>query len=580
MSLEKKKKLRQKRRGKTERAKSRSGGRGIDRAGLVAALLGTLLYINTWQHGYVLDDFSVIKENWVTQQGTDGIGTIWKTAYRYGYWNSQGSLYRPLTLTLFAIEWEIAPDSPSLPHLINILLYALLAYLLYILLSRLLSGQHPALPLITSLLFVAHPLHTEVVANIKSCDEILSFIFGTAAVLLLLRYLQCSKKKHLLASLFMYACAMFSKEGAITFLAFIPILLWFFTDLKPARNLSLSALYLVPALIYTGIRNAVLGAAINPKAVGVMDNMLTGIKDTADRFATEVYLLGKHLFMAVFPHPLVCDYSIRQIPVQSFQHWEVWLSLFIFIAMITFILMRWKRKDIFAFALAWYIAGMVLYSNTVITIGSHFAERFQFVSSLGFCLFVALLLVRTGRKSENYGKTPHLSRLLLSNKLPFALTALILITYSYATISRNKEWKSDYLLYSHDVKKSPNSARTHYYFGLELMKTKALNAPSEQLKHLGAIYFNSQQFEKALEVYQEALRYNPRYADAYQNMGSTLATLGRTQEAIASFKKGLEYEPNNPYLNKFLGITYQNLGDKQNAEFYLNRARALGARME
>jgi len=254
-----------------------------------------------------------------------------------------------------------------------------------------------------------------------------------------------------------------------------------------------------------------------------------------------------------------------------------------------------------------------------------------------FCLLLATLLSKISGKTNKATNAPSFGSLLKHNKIGFSILAVILVLYSYKTVSRNKNWKSDYVLYSHDVKNSPNSARTHYYFGLELMKTKALLAPSEQLKqayldsaiaefskaasiykqyadaydqlglayyrknnyekaveyynialkynpkkattysNLGAIYFNSKQFEKALQVYKEAIKFNPRYADAYQNMGSTLATLGRIDEAIAAFKNGLQYEPNNPQLNKFLGITYQNMGDKQNADYYLNKARSLRA---
>ena len=80
--------------------------RQVRMMGLIVGVLGAVLYFNTRNHSFVLDDFSVIKSNWVVQNGTDGIGTILKTHYRYGYWNSKGTLYRPLSLVMFALEWE------------------------------------------------------------------------------------------------------------------------------------------------------------------------------------------------------------------------------------------------------------------------------------------------------------------------------------------------------------------------------------------------------------------------------------------------------------------------------------------
>jgi hypothetical protein len=71
-----------------------------------------LLYYNTLQHDYVLDDRSVIKDNFIVKKGYHGITTIWRTHYRYGYGYQIGSLYRPLSLTWFAIRWKLAPDQP------------------------------------------------------------------------------------------------------------------------------------------------------------------------------------------------------------------------------------------------------------------------------------------------------------------------------------------------------------------------------------------------------------------------------------------------------------------------------------
>ncbi len=80
--------------------------------GLWISVIGMLIYGNTLGHQYTLDDFSVIKDNFVTKKGLEGIGTILTTDYRYGYWISGGTLYRPLSLIMFAIEWSFAPDSP------------------------------------------------------------------------------------------------------------------------------------------------------------------------------------------------------------------------------------------------------------------------------------------------------------------------------------------------------------------------------------------------------------------------------------------------------------------------------------
>src|SRR5215217_8346474 len=74
-------------------------------AGIVA-LIAMLQYIQTITYGYVLDDYSAILENKVTQGGFSAISTIFKTTYRFGYPIQGDELYRPFTKSVFAIFWQ------------------------------------------------------------------------------------------------------------------------------------------------------------------------------------------------------------------------------------------------------------------------------------------------------------------------------------------------------------------------------------------------------------------------------------------------------------------------------------------
>ena len=125
--------------------------------GLLFFVFGFLLYANTLNHSYTLDDFSVIKENYVTKQGLQGISTAWNEHYRYGYWNATASLYRPLTLTTFNLDWEIAPDNPGYAHFINVLLYALTGLILFLTLVKVLRKYNPWIPILVTGLFPCTP---------------------------------------------------------------------------------------------------------------------------------------------------------------------------------------------------------------------------------------------------------------------------------------------------------------------------------------------------------------------------------------------------------------------------------------
>jgi len=133
-----------------------------------------LLYANTLNHEYTIDDLIVVKSNELTQKGIDGIPEIFKHSYLYGYDGREDESYRPLTLTTFALEKSFFDAKPSASHFIQVLLYGLCVMVLFKFLMNLFGQERKNLVIIITLLFMLHPIHTEVVANVKSRDELLS----------------------------------------------------------------------------------------------------------------------------------------------------------------------------------------------------------------------------------------------------------------------------------------------------------------------------------------------------------------------------------------------------------------------
>lgn len=265
------------------------------------ALFGFLLYTNTLSHGYVLDDFSQIKENFVTKQGIDGIATQWKTHARYGYRPGPGELYRPFTMSMFSLEWEIAPDNPAFSHFINVLLYALTGAVLFLTLARIWKRFNILFPLLTTLFFMAHPVHVEVVANIKSRDEIVMFLMCILSLNFLWRFLEKENIKWVIGAYLTYLIALFSKENAVTFLAIFPLFIYFFSDKKFITNLKWLAPYVALTLFFILVRSNVVGAFGNPGEVSVLDNFIAGATDSGTKLASSFLILGKYLWTLIVP---------------------------------------------------------------------------------------------------------------------------------------------------------------------------------------------------------------------------------------------------------------------------------------
>ena len=59
--------------------------------------------------------------------------------------------------------------------------------------------------------------------------------------------------------------------------------------------------------------------------------------------------------------------------------------------------------------------------------------------------------------------------------------------------------------------------------------------------------------DDAMVHYEEAIRLQPNYADAYYNRGSVLFAKGRIDEAIADWEKALQMQPNDADVHTSLG---------------------------
>ena len=73
------------------------------------------------------------------------------------------------------------------------------------------------------MLFIAHPLHVEVVANIKGRDELIALLGEAGTLYYSFKYLEKNKFKYLVYSFLCFFLGILSKESVITFLAIFPL---------------------------------------------------------------------------------------------------------------------------------------------------------------------------------------------------------------------------------------------------------------------------------------------------------------------------------------------------------------------
>ena len=95
------------------------------------------------------------------------------------------------------------------------------------------------------------------------------------------------------------------------------------------------------------------------------------------------------------------------------------------------------------------------------------------------------------------------------------------------------------------------------------------------LNNLGVLYERQKEHAQAETALLQSLQVNADDAEAYINLGHVLYEQGRYQTAIERLQEGLKRSPQSPMGHFFLGSSYLKLGDLDSAEPNLKRACAL-----
>ncbi len=536
-----------------------------------------ILYANTLHNGYALDDGIYTNKNDFIIKGFSAFKDIFDKGSLYGFDKTPDTQYRPLTLLSFMAETSIFGLNPHVSHFINVLFYAFTIVLLYFFLQKILKNYNRSIIVAATLLFAFHPIHTEVVANIKSRDEILGFLFGLSSFYFIILHYEQNKVNYYFFSLIAFLAAIFSKENCLTFVFIIPLLLYFFTSLEVKKIAIKTVPYFVLVAFYLIIRNIVLKQLTFSHQIPVMDNALMSAGNGADRIATSFVLMGKYIYMTIVPYPLSWDYSYNQVPIVSLGNIKFLLSFLFCLALVGYMLLVFRKKIIFAFLIALFFISLLLSSNLIVQIASTFGERFLYVPSVSFCIALPVILSGIWKRKINF----------------YAPVICLLIIYTLIVIPRNNDWKNNYNLFSAGVITSPNSARTHLSLAQECgEELKQLPSNEEQQRlynldvgesyralsiynkypeayyNLGELYISSGLKDSALLMFQKAVSIKPDYAQAANNLGVLYAQKSNYNEAIKWFGIALKSDSTLPGLLLNIGSLYQKAGDVDRAAYY------------
>ena len=538
-------------------------------AWIAIAVLAVLASLSGLRNGFALDDVHIIFENHRVHALTEAWRLFGQT-----YWPPEegASLYRPLTMLAFAVQWVVGHGSPLAFHLTNIFLYAAVSVALYRL--ALLLVPRPA-ALVGAALFAVHPVHTEVVANAVGQAELWVALLGIVAIS---RYISARRAGSLspveiatLAVLYFAAC-MFKEHAIVLPALLVAAELTVVGDESSMRDRArrlwpLFAALLVAGCLFVFLRTMVIGRV----ATGGPNVLLLGVPFSTRLFTMlRVFMEWMRLF--VWPANLSADYSSRRIEAATSFDASMVPALLVVFGLVAIAWSLRRSMPVVTFGLLWAGVSLLMPSNLVVVTGNVLAERTLFLPSVGLAICAGVGAVQLWGNMSERGRAPRLA------------TAVLLVALLFGGIARsstrNLAWHDNETLFRQTVLDVPMSYRAHWMLaeyltdagqtteGLdEMMLAVVLGRKNDP----GLLSFAADRFRmanqcpRAMGMYRRALEIEPSLPELRFNASVCLLQLGKFDEAKSLAHQGLESARNDGHLQRVLVVadSLANLSKKQ-----------------
>ena len=525
---------------------------------IVPMIQAFLLYLGIYDHGIVhWDDDLMLARAWQSPLSVD---EFFRTLFHVR------ASYQPLRELSYAFDARVFDHDLWGFLLHNVLLYCLNVWVVFFIIQRLLTfdssryggstqdavspgNSAPAVPaprlcaFLATALFVAHPLHVESVAWLAARKEVLSGLFFFLAFWLFTETHRTSGRRFWViyaGSLIAYIFALLSKPSA----ASLPLLILAYDVvlMRPdrrawKRRALLHAPYWIPALaavLYFTLEAGTTETVLADQTIGV-------------RLAALNLIVTHYFKTLILPIHLTARYAFDwkipfiSVPVLT----GVALQLFLIAAFFFFL----KRNRLLSFLVAWFYINL-LPTSGIIPISVQAADRYMYIPSVAFCVFVVWLVFRLS------GKLLRRSSKVATATAVGTIAAVILV-FSFLSVKQAEIWENDLTLWGHTARYNPSDL-SYYALG-EAYRRRGDNSNAEHFYRLSA-------------------QANPAFVRAWNGLGNMLLLRKDVRGAEAAYLKALEADPNYDHAHRHLAIVYVSLRDYDRALYHAEKAYELSGK--
>lgn len=508
---------------------------------LLLLVLVCAAYFPTMDAGFVWDDDAHVTEN-INLRNAQGLRAMWLSP---GASNQYLPLqYYPMVFTTFWIEHQVWGNNPRGYHVVNVLLHAVNAILLWLLLRALgVRGAYLA-----ALIFALHPVHVESVAWISERKNVLSGFFYLLSAMAFFRFQRTEGAGEdrpwgtYLVSLLLFVAALLSKTVTASLPAALLLVIWWQKGTLTKRDV----VSVIP-MVLVALPLTLMTVRLEQLHVGARGAYWSL------SFLQRLLVAGRALWFytdkLIWPSNLTFIYPRWNIDPAVWPLYLYPLSVLLAVLALWFARKRIGRGPLVAVL---FFCGTLFpalgFFNVFPMIYSFVADHFQYLASIGLVVLFAALV------SESLGDGAAGARRMV------AIAVLMAVALGAGTWRRTGAYKDIETLWTDTLQKNPqcwmahvnlgkmlslrgesSRAVQHYQHALQIWPGDpgAHNNLAIELSRAGRLDLAAQHFAAAIAIW-------PGFVDARNNLGLLLVGQGKLDDAITQFQEAVKARPNHP----------------------------------
>jgi tetratricopeptide (TPR) repeat protein len=440
--------------------------------------------------------------------------------------------------TSYWLEYRIWQLDPTGYHVVNLLLHAVAAVLVW----RLLKGLGVPAAWAAAAIFALHPVHVESVAWITERKNVLSGVFYLGSALAYLQYTMGPEHQRdrsgsrglYAASLALFLCALLSKTVTLSLPAALLLVLWW----KRGRTSRADVYALIP-FFAIGVVFGLLTLWIEMNLVGTKGEAWE--LPIIDRWLLAGRALWFYAYKLSWPMELMFIYPRWELNAHD------WRQYLFPAAAMGCVLALWLGRSRIGrgpLVAVLFFAGTLVpalgFFNVYPFRYSFVADHFQYLASLGLITLGAALGQCASDRFGSRGK----GIAALAVALILGLLGLLGWRHQHQFSDLETLWRST-------LERNPDAWIAH--------------------NNLGNLLHVRGEMDEAADHYLQALQLKPDFTDAHHNLALVLQLQGRPREAIKRFRMELGYytDDDDP---RYKAEAYGAIADTLRAQGRLNEA--------